>query len=168
MLLPTGFRKCTKCHQLKTYAARGLCFACYQAAKKSGELWKYSTEGGETLPIRAKWEFLGDEDALAEMTETAVKAELALRDLKVALMATVHLSDGVKKKIAAATSSAEIQEIINAAQRGESPVAAAPVGQKLTHRFYIGNLAFDAVGDSTEDLEEQEARTRRHYAAQGK
>jgi|ERR1700733_183713 len=163
---PTGYRICGKCRQLKTHAARGLCFACYQGAKKSGELLNYSTADGEveTSP-RPKFEWLGNEDVLVEMTERAVRA---LRDLKVALMATIHLSEGVKKRIAAATSSAEIQEIINAAQRGESPVAAATVGQKLTHRFYIGNRAFDAVGCSVEELEEQEARTRRHYAAQGK
>jgi hypothetical protein len=162
------FKLCARCNQKRELIARKLCWPCYMAVRKLGELAKYPTEFGEveTLPIRAKWEFLGDEDALIEMTERAVKTEFALRDLKVALMATIHLSDEVKKRIAAATSSAEIQEIINATQRGEPLVAA--VGQKLTHRFYIGNLAFDAVGDSVEEMEEQESRMRRHYAAQGK
>jgi hypothetical protein len=160
------FKLCARCNQRRELIARKLCWPCYMAVRKLGELAKYPTEGGEVeTPTRPKFEWLGNEDVLVEMTERAVKA---LRDLKVALMATMHLSDEVKKRIAAATSSAEIQELINAAQRGESPVAAATVGQKLTHRFYIGNLAFDAVGDSVEELEEQEARTHRHHAAQGK
>jgi hypothetical protein len=163
------FKLCARCNQKRELIARKLCWPCYMAVRRLGEWAKYPTECGEAeTPTRPKFEWLGNEDELVEMTERAVKAELALRDLKAALMATIHLSEGVKKRIAAATSSAEISEIINAAQRGESPVAAATVGQKLTHRFYIGNRAFDAVGDSIEELEEQEARTRRHYAAQVK
>jgi len=160
------FKLCARCNQKRELIARKLCWPCYMAVRKLGELAKYPTECGEAeTPTRPKFEWLGSEDVLVEMTERAVKA---LGDLKAALMATTQLSDGVKRRIAAATNSAEVEKIVNAAQHGELLVAAAPVRQKLTHRFYIGNRGFDAVGDTVEELAKQEACTRRHYAAQEK
>jgi hypothetical protein len=113
--LPKGFCICAKCHELKSRAARGLCFGCYIALRKSGELnlfalQKYGKEDESELPPREKWEFLGDEDALVEMTERVENLKDLQRRLSVA---NVNLSEDQKRRIRAANSSAEVQEICN-------------------------------------------------------
>lgn len=74
----------------------------------------YLADKSEVLPTRPKWEYdpPGESEALAEITQRAVKAELALRDLKRRFDVNVHLNRDQLKRIAAAKSSAEIAEIV--------------------------------------------------------
>jgi hypothetical protein len=77
---------------LKTHAARGLCFACYQTAKKIGELLNYGTENGEpSLPTRESWSWKGDEQSLFDALERA-EAATALLELKQELLLNSHLT----------------------------------------------------------------------------
>lgn len=86
----------------------------------------YLADKSEVLPTRAKWEYdpTGESEALAEMTERAVKAELAFRNLKRRLAVNVHLSPDQLKRIAAAKSSTEIAEIVAEAEQDEAARAA--------------------------------------------
>lgn len=114
---PRAHRCCVICGG--EHLARGLCSHHYHAALHNGTLKNYAPETGKPeLPVRPKWEYDiaagADEDALAEMTERAVrakKAEIALRDLKRRLAMNKHLSADQLKRIALAQSATEIQEI---------------------------------------------------------
>jgi NMD protein affecting ribosome stability and mRNA decay len=106
----SGYRKCLKCGQEKPHSARGLCYACYQALQKSGELQNYSlTKYGteiELLPAREKWTYEND------LGEAELAAAVALNDLKGRLKMNRHLSEDQKRRITQATSSQEIADIV--------------------------------------------------------
>jgi hypothetical protein len=109
------FKICARCNQRKELIARKLCWPCYMAARKLGELAKHPTEGGEveSLPSRESWEWKGDEQSLIDALERA-EATTALLELKQKLLLNRHLTNAQKEQIADAPSAEKISEMVAA------------------------------------------------------